>query len=203
MNSGALQFLPTISHNHFLLHSLYYFLHLHIPKAIKLSIYIPVMMVCNGTSWGKAFTWQTWVLQLFVIWTITVVFFRVRRAENIEHRAWCYGSEFMDVTSCCRIQHWGLAWRFQHAIDFQHCQSRCNAKEIHEWIAWVRMLLQAKDRFLRWDSGGGMESTQSYDFICKFPSKSLLKTVIPGWLWRGTTAFAAIKKMQSCTAANL
>lgn len=42
-------------------------------------------------------------------------------------------------------------------------------------------------------------STQSYAFMCIFPRRSLLKTVIPGWLWRGITAFAGRKKIHSCT----
>lgn len=41
-------------------------------------------------------------------------------------------------------------------------------------------------------------STQSYALMCMVPSRSLLKTVIPGWLCRGITAPAGRKKMQSC-----
>jgi len=41
-------------------------------------------------------------------------------------------------------------------------------------------------------------STQSYDFTCIVPMRSLLKTVIPGWLWRGMTAVAGRKKTHIC-----
>lgn len=43
-----------------------------------------------------------------------------------------------------------------------------------------------------------MGSTKSYDLMCILPSRSLLKTVIPGWLWRGITPVAGIKKQHNC-----
>lgn len=46
-------------------------------------------------------------------------------------------------------------------------------------------------------------STQSYDFICIVPSKSLLKTVISGWLCRGITAVGGRKKRHNCTKEGI
>ena len=43
-------------------------------------------------------------------------------------------------------------------------------------------------------------STKSYDLMCIVPKRSLLKTVISGWLWRGITPVAGIKNMHNCTS---
>lgn len=39
---------------------------------------------------------------------------------------------------------------------------------------------------------------QSYALICMVPKRSLLKTGIPGWLWRGMTLFGGIQKIPIC-----
>lgn len=41
-------------------------------------------------------------------------------------------------------------------------------------------------------------STKSYDVMCIVPIRSLLKTVIPGWLWSGITAVGGKKNMHIC-----
>lgn len=44
----------------------------------------------------------------------------------------------------------------------------------------------------------GAPTTQSYDLICKVPKRILLKTVIPGWLWRGITPEGGKQKIPIC-----
>lgn len=44
----------------------------------------------------------------------------------------------------------------------------------------------------------GASTTQSYDLMCMVPNRSLLKTVIPGWLWRGMTADGGKQKIPIC-----
>jgi hypothetical protein len=39
---------------------------------------------------------------------------------------------------------------------------------------------------------------QSYDFKCMEPKRILLKTVIPGWLWRGMTADFGKQNIPNC-----
>ena len=41
-------------------------------------------------------------------------------------------------------------------------------------------------------------STKSYDVMCIVPRRSLLKTVIPGWLWSGITAVGGKKNIHIC-----
>lgn len=44
----------------------------------------------------------------------------------------------------------------------------------------------------------GTSTTQSYDLMCIVPKRSLLKTVIPGWLWSGRTPDGGKQKMPIC-----
>ena len=44
----------------------------------------------------------------------------------------------------------------------------------------------------------GASTTQSYDLMCIVPKRSLLKTVIPGWLWRGMTPEGGKQKIAIC-----
>lgn len=153
-------------------------------------------------------TWESWVWEIFVIGAVPIVFFRIGRAEHIQHRTRCYGCELMNIASCCRIQHRGVAWCRVHAIGFQPCQSHCNNEGKYNPIMMITSKMNERIRFpdLKQIEISHLEgtieslgSTQSYDFICIFPSKSLLKTVISGWLWRGITAVSGRKKMHNCT----
>jgi hypothetical protein len=45
---------------------------------------------------------------------------------------------------------------------------------------------------------GGTSTTQSYDFMCIVPKRSLLNTVIPGWLWSGMALEGGKQKIPIC-----
>lgn len=49
----------------------------------------------------------------------------------------------------------------------------------------------------RWAVPG--KSSQSYDFTCSVPYRSLLNTVIPGWLWRGMTEEGGMQNIPICS----
>lgn len=48
------------------------------------------------------------------------------------------------------------------------------------------------------DTLQGPSTTQSYDLMCSVPNSNLLKTVIPGWLWRGITPDGGKQKIPIC-----
>ena len=153
-----------------------------------------------------------------VVRAVSVLFYGVRWAKNVKDRTRRNGGEPVHVPSGCWVQDRGVARRFKNIIHHQFCQSHCRKQNLsicYRVNDRTYIDNQTDDNIVRsslhWPSddddeeqvlteGSGSGSTQSYDLICIVPRRSLLNTVIPGWLWRGITAFRGKKRITICQA---
>lgn len=149
------------------------------------------------------------VRKLFVVGAVSTIFFRIWRSHHIKNRTWRNSCELVDIASGCWIQHRSVARSSEDTVSFQPCQSHCKIITFcssTSRIQLVNFYTEESKRHSRWEGGTGSfalrGSTQSYDFMCIFPNRSLLQTVISGWLWRGMTAVAGRKKIHNCKNAN-
>lgn len=59
--------------------------------------------------------------------------------------------------------------------------------QIMQWMCAKKYRKLPSEEFTVVDVLPGTSATQSYDLMFIVPKRSLLKTVIPGWLWSGMT----------------
>lgn len=85
--------------------------------------------LCNSLSMKQLLKQQlTWIFpvgMIPVVCNVAILFFRVRRALNINHSTGCDGCEGMHVPSSCRIKNRCVTWRCKIRINNHLCWSHC------------------------------------------------------------------------------